>query len=210
MTSREYLERLVTRLKSLITVGDHRKAMGGAGGERGPQGVDSDELIGVARITPRTVKGRTDEELFDLHEMMHVLATAHGKHGKRKKIFSNAHDFVKDEMLGRGHSHETESHEFIDIDVSDVHVNQMIPEVIDNEVSFPLPNEHACRISSPGQFSRFRRNNSTSPHTIIGFRSDGKSALQSFRYPTANWDAARAREHCNKHDGSFEAARSNS
>jgi len=206
--SKEYLERVVKLLRSLMTVGDHIRARGGAGGERGPQGVGSDELIGAARITPRTVREHTDEKLFDLHQVMHVLATAHGKRGKKRQIYSNAHDFVKGEMLRRGHAHESEAHEFVD--VSDVHVNQMIPEVVDNEVSFPLPNEHACRIASPGQFSRFRRNNSTNPHTIIGFTADGKSALQSFRYPTGNWDVSRAREHCGKRGGSFEAARDGS
>lgn len=205
MPSKQYLERVAKLLKSLVTIKDHYKAMGGAGGERGPRGVEAEEIIGVARVTPRTIRGHTDEELFDLHEMMHILATAHGKASKRKKVFFDAHGFVKDEMLRRGHSHEDEDHEFID--VADVHVRQMIPEVIDNEISFPLPNEHACRIASPSQFTRFRRNNSTNPDTIIGFKPDGTSALQSFRYPTSSWDDNRAREHCNNHHGNFEAAR---
>lgn len=91
------------------------------------------------------------------------------------------------------------------VDVNDVHVNQTI-EVFDNEVSMPFPNEHGCRLVSPTQFSRFRRNNSTSPNTIIGFRSDGGSDLQSFRYPTGSWDIDRARKHCAGHSGHFEPA----
>ena len=74
----------------------------------------------------------------------------------------------------------------------------------------PFSQEHSCRLADPRDFRRFRRNNNTSPHTIIGFRSDGKSALQSFRYPTGNWDVSRAREHCGKRGGSFEAARDGS
>lgn len=90
------------------------------------------------------------------------------------------------------------------VDVNDVHVNQI--EVFDNEVSMPFPGEHSCRVVSPTQFSRFRRNNSTSPNTIVGFRSDGGSDLQSFRYPKGSWDVDRARKHCAEHGGHFEAA----
>jgi HK97 family phage prohead protease len=70
----------------------------------------------------------------------------------------------------------------------------------------PYENEHACRLEDPGQFTRFRRDNSKDPNVIIGFRSDGSSAAQAFRYPTADWTEARARTHCGEHDGNFEPA----
>ncbi len=200
MPSKQYLEALVGLLKSLVTRSDRHKAMGIAGGSRGPRGVEADELIGVARVTPRTVKSQTDEELFDLNETLLRFATHPDK--KRRRIFGNAHNFVRDELLRRGH---TLAHKF-NVDIGDVHVNQLIPEIFDDEVSMPFPNEHACRIASPGQFSRFRRNNSTSPNTIIGFKAGGGSGLQSFRYPTSSWTAERARTHCGTHNGSFEAA----
>ena len=204
MASRQYLEALVKLLKSLVTDRDHERARGVAGGARGPKGVEAEELIGAARITPRTLRGNTDEGIYDLHEMMHLLATAQKNNEKRKQVFANAHNFIKQEMLRRKFEHEDEDHEFVD--VSDVHVNQLIPEIVEDEVSMPLPGEHSCRMASPGQFSRFRRNNSTSPHTIIGFKSGGGSSLQSFRYPKESWTAERARNHCESHDGHFEGA----
>lgn len=70
----------------------------------------------------------------------------------------------------------------------------------------PYPNEHACRLADPGQFSRFDRDNEKDPNVIIGFRADGTSEPQSFRYPTDNWTAERARAHCGEHDGTFEQA----
>lgn len=70
----------------------------------------------------------------------------------------------------------------------------------------PFENEHACRLEEPGQFARFRRDNTKDPNVIIGFRSDGSSAAQAFRYPIDNWTEDRARAHCDEHDGSFEAA----
>lgn len=70
----------------------------------------------------------------------------------------------------------------------------------------PYENEHACRLEDPSQFDRFRRDNDKDPNVIIGFRSDGTSAAQAFRYPTATWTEGRAKAHCADHDGSFEAA----
>ena len=204
MASRQYLEALVKLLKSLMTDRDHERARSAAGGLRGPKGVEAEELIGVARITPRTLRGDTDESIYDLHEMMHLFATVQKNNEKRRQIFVNAHNFVKHEMLRRGFGHEDEDHEFVD--VSDVHVNQLMPEIVEAEISMPMPGEHSCRMASPGQFSRFRRNNSTSPHTIIGFKVGGGSSLQSFRYPKEAWTVERARAHCESHDGSFEAA----
>ena len=133
--------------------------------------------------------------------MHHLAMSARGK-----QVYKNAHKFVADEIHRRGGQHELEEHEF-NLDVGDVHVNQLIPEVIDNEVMMPFPSEHACRIADPGQFVRFRRNNNTSPNTIIGFRKDGSSGLQTFRYPKESWSPEKARAHCSSHNGNFEAAR---
>jgi HK97 family phage prohead protease len=73
----------------------------------------------------------------------------------------------------------------------------------------PFANEHACRLEDPDQFDRFRRDNSKDPNVIIGFRTDGTSTAQAFRYPTATWTETRAHTHCSDHDGSFEAASKN-
>ena len=70
----------------------------------------------------------------------------------------------------------------------------------------PFVGEHACRIREPKEFVRFRRNNETDPNTIIGFRKDDSSDIQSFRYPTKRWTEARARKHCAEKKGRFEAA----
>lgn len=201
MRTKQYLEGILKLLRPFVTDRDHRKAMGAAGGDRGPRGIEAEELIGISRITPRTVREKTDEELYDLHEMLCKLASSGSS--KRKQVCANAYGFVRGELVRRGH--EIKEMEF-NVDVGDVHVNQLLPEVIDDEISMPFPNEHACRISSPSQFVRFRRNNNTSPHTVIGFKAGGGSSLQSFRYPTSSWTADRARAHCQRHEGSFAAA----
>lgn len=203
MPTREYLQKLVSLLRSVTTLADHRKARGHAGGKRGPKGIEAEELIGVAKITPRTVRSLTDEELYDLDDTFVILASKHGFGKKRKQVYSNAVSFIRIELVRRGL--QIIDKEF-NLDVGDVHVNQLMPEIFDDEVSMPFPNEHACRIASPGQFSRFRRNNSTSPNTIIGFKASGGSSLQAFRYPIGKWSAEAARAHCRTHSGSFEAA----
>jgi hypothetical protein len=74
----------------------------------------------------------------------------------------------------------------------------------------PYPNEHACRLLDPDQFARFARE--TREHegkeydVIFGYRSDGSSDQQAFRYKKSTWEADEARSHCESHDGSFEAA----
>lgn len=70
----------------------------------------------------------------------------------------------------------------------------------------PYPNEHACRVLDPEQFDRFVRMNDADPNVIVGFRADGTSEAQAYRYPKSKWTAERARAHCGKHEGSFEAA----
>jgi hypothetical protein len=41
---------------------------------------------------------------------------------------------------------------------------------------------------------------------LFGFKKDGESEEQAYRYPKDNWTAAEARSHCGSHGGSFEAA----
>lgn len=85
----------------------------------------------------------------------------------------------------------------------------------------PYPNEHACRVKDPDQFERFMRKHVKDTNDvgdykatgkaydlIIGFKSDGSSAVQAHRYPKDTWTAAEARKHCKAHEGiSFEPAR---
>ncbi len=69
----------------------------------------------------------------------------------------------------------------------------------------PFPNEHSCRLVSPSEFERFRRKVGR-PDLIIGFRSDGSSEAQAFRYPISDWAAPAAAAHCAKHGGKFTQA----
>jgi hypothetical protein len=76
----------------------------------------------------------------------------------------------------------------------------------------PYPNEHACRLHPPGRyasFSRVKRRSASidKTHDVIrGKKSDGSYEDQAYRYKIRNWTEAQAREHCNAHGGTFEAA----
>lgn len=70
----------------------------------------------------------------------------------------------------------------------------------------PFPNEHSCRLVAPSQFVRIRRKTGR-PDVLIGFRDDGSSEAQAFRYPTSSWAMEDAASHCRKHGGKFEAAK---
>lgn len=66
----------------------------------------------------------------------------------------------------------------------------------------PYPNEHAARQLPPGNFTRFRRSRLSLPKgisAIIGIRSNGKTAIQSFRFNTKNWTVESARNWLKKH-----------
>ena len=64
----------------------------------------------------------------------------------------------------------------------------------------PYPNEHACRIASPGAFEK--------GSFIIGrLRGKTTTTTQAFRYPTGDYTVEAARAHCKKQGGSFEAAK---
>ena len=77
----------------------------------------------------------------------------------------------------------------------------------------PFPNEHACRLEDPDKYSRFRRKNGDQTHdgkpidVIYGRKkSDGKTEIQSLRYPVGDWSEGDAKDHCRSREGSFEAA----
>jgi len=74
----------------------------------------------------------------------------------------------------------------------------------------PYPNEHACRLKDPGAYVRFarmeREHEGKTYYAVIGFKRDGGSEEQSYRYPKDEWAEAEARKHCEKHGGRFEPA----
>jgi len=77
------------------------------------------------------------------------------------------------------------------------------------DVLKPYPQEHACRISDPDQYSEFRRGSREHEgkrYSVIYGNKDGTWEQQAFRYNKDSWTAGEARTHCNSHDGSFEAA----
>jgi len=74
----------------------------------------------------------------------------------------------------------------------------------------PYPNEHACRLKDPGQYDTCRRGSRESGGKTYGVifckKKGGKMEEQSYRYPKDTWSASEARAHCERHEGSFEAA----
>jgi len=78
--------------------------------------------------------------------------------------------------------------------------------------SRPYPNEHACRLKPPGDYSTCRRTtrkHDGKEYSVITCRrkdDPDKWEEQGFRYGTDAWTAAAARSHCEDHDGKFEAA----
>jgi len=73
----------------------------------------------------------------------------------------------------------------------------------------PYPNEHSCRIKSPGLFKEgsFRRMQQGKLSIIIGrLKGQTTTITQAFRYPTDKWDVDDAREHCKKNKGKFHKA----
>ena len=77
-------------------------------------------------------------------------------------------------------------------------------------ITKPFPNEHACRKTEPN-YDKYARKNCYIRHAgkcidvIFGIK-DGKSEIQTYRYPKSKWDVASARAHCKSHNGSFEPA----
>lgn len=77
----------------------------------------------------------------------------------------------------------------------------------------PYPNEHACRLRSPGDFQsdtfkRTQRRSDGKVYSIIMGRLKGEDTLteQAYRYDKDIWSASEASSHCEDHDGSFEGA----
>lgn len=70
----------------------------------------------------------------------------------------------------------------------------------------PYPNEHACRMNNPAKYVKFSRNNDVQPNVIIGYTKDGKSEVQSYRFPVKDWDERKARNYCKQKGGVFEPA----
>jgi hypothetical protein len=74
----------------------------------------------------------------------------------------------------------------------------------------PYPNEHACRLNDPDKYTRFRRitrkHDGKTYAVIIGFKPEGGSEEQAYRYPKDEWSEEEARTHCKEHEGRFEPA----
>jgi hypothetical protein len=84
-------------------------------------------------------------------------------------------------------------------------------EEVSEEELKPYPNEHACRLVDPSNFSEFRRgkrNHEGKEYSVIYGKKSGEDswAQQAFRYNKDTWTVSEARSHCKNHDGSFEAA----
>ncbi len=78
----------------------------------------------------------------------------------------------------------------------------------------PFPNEHSCRLHSPGDFQadsfrRMTRNHEGKEYSVIMGKLTGESTMteQAYRYPKDTWEAGAAQAHCTSHDGKFEAAK---
>jgi len=75
------------------------------------------------------------------------------------------------------------------------------------------PNEHACRLLSPGMFKQCRRSQRRSEGKVYGVITCEKKNLpgrwseQAFRYNKNEWSPEAAKAHCKRHQGRFEAAR---
>jgi len=75
----------------------------------------------------------------------------------------------------------------------------------------PYPNEHSCRLEDPDKYDKFARKNCYRKSDgkcidfIFGIK-EGKSELQSMRYPKDEWTEASAKAHCKDAGGTFEPA----
>jgi hypothetical protein len=77
----------------------------------------------------------------------------------------------------------------------------------------PYANEHACRLSNPSEFveesyTRGSRVSGGKKYSILFAQPKGGGGRkeQAYRYKRSVWTAAQARAHCQRHNGSFEAA----
>jgi hypothetical protein len=81
----------------------------------------------------------------------------------------------------------------------------------DFDISKPYPNEHACRLAEPENFSRIRagerEHDGKRYRVLYGQPKDGGGwREQAYRYPKDMWGADAAKAHCAAHGGKFEAA----
>jgi len=78
-------------------------------------------------------------------------------------------------------------------------------EMVDGEKRMlPYPNEHACRLKDPDDFTSFRRTSRSSDgkmYDIIWGIKDGKAEEQAYRYPKTIWSVEQAKSHCTGHNG---------
>lgn len=86
-------------------------------------------------------------------------------------------------------------------------------EYIDKEmVEKPLPGEHSCRLTAPNYDSYARKNcykksDGKCIDFVFGIK-EGKSEVQSLRFPVKSWPESEAKAYCEKKDGiKFEPAK---
>ena len=89
--------------------------------------------------------------------------------------------------------------------------NELILKKEMEEIQKPYPNEHACRLKSPGQYDVCRRgtrsHNGKQYSIIFCKKTGGKMEEQAYRYNKKTWSAGEAGSHCRAHGGTFSAAR---
>ena len=78
----------------------------------------------------------------------------------------------------------------------------------------PFENEHSCRLRNPADFQKDSFRRTTRKHdgkeySIISGKLKGKTAMteQAYRYNKDTWSSSEAKNHCEDHGGSFEAAK---
>ena len=89
--------------------------------------------------------------------------------------------------------------------------NELILKKETEEIQKPYPQEHACRLKSPGQYDTCRRgtrsHNGKKYSIVYCKKTGGKMEEQSYRYNKKTWSASEARSHCKSHGGTFTAAK---
>lgn len=73
----------------------------------------------------------------------------------------------------------------------------------------PYPNEHACRLKDPKQFTEFRRTkrkHDKKEYSIIWGKKGDDWIEQAYRYAKDTWEKDDAKKHCDSHGGKFELA----
>lgn len=96
--------------------------------------------------------------------------------------------------------------------LTDEQIAEYVSEPVNIEEK-PFSTEHACRLRDPGAFQeesfrRTTREHEGKQYSIIMGKLKGETTMteQAYRYKKAIWSASQARAHCASHDGTFEAA----